>query len=447
MRGSQITYQGEAIDLATFANVIFQHDLKNELTVGITTPSIQLNREMVRAARAGTRSDRASSAADPATRIKVDSVSFLATITEKGLKAIDVTYHLWDQMRESRVPSTEGQIFLSFKLVKSDGESWVLDNLVGLDSLETLLEIEKANEFSYGSVKDRNDEKEPADTATWESVFNETRVRGIFPTLPLSARVSRSENSRKMAVVDMLYRALRMSVSQSLEGIDHVKPLRDIPDRILIVDSQDSVAAGRQRHHISRVDVQDTVNGWVKQITNGQYELKSEDFSDTKLGFLGTLRTKHLVDTRTKTEVSFKDVGVGLSQVLPILEAFERGLHASARIRQMPNLAERTVLVEQPELHLHPRMQADLMDLMVDVASNQNAAVQIVAETHSENLVLRLQKRIREKKIRAQDVSILFADQAEDGSNVIRELAIDDQGDFLDDWPLSFADVRVMDLF
>lgn len=446
-RSSQITYQGEAIDLATFANVVFQHDLKNELTVGITTPSRRLNRENTVGSRAGTRHDRASSALDPANRLKVDSVDFRVTIAENGLKGIEVTYSLWDQLHDGLQEEALRGRNLSFKLLKAEGDTWVLQNLVGHEALEALLEAEKANELIYGTSARAKPAHELADPITWESAFKETRMRGIFPTLPVGARLSPSEHSNKTAVVDMLFRALRLSVSQALDGIDHVKPLRDIPDRILIVDSQDDKTNGRGRSRSSRVDMQDTVNSWVKQITNGQYELKSEDFSDTKLGFLGTLRTKHLIDTRTQTEVSFRDVGVGLSQVLPILESFERALSTSTRFRNIPNFSERTVLIEQPELHLHPRMQADLMDLMIEVASDERSDVQIVAETHSENLVLRLQKRIREKKIHAKDVSILFADQAADGSNSIRELYLDEDGEFVDSWPLSFADVRVLDLF
>jgi predicted ATPase len=92
-------------------------------------------------------------------------------------------------------------------------------------------------------------------------------------------------------------------------------------------------------------------------------------------------------------------------------------------------------------------MQADLMDLMISVAGDSTRAVQILAETHSENMVLRLQKRIREGTVRREDVAIIYADRDLEGNNTLTPLLMDDSGDFLEPWPLSFADVRVQDLF
>jgi predicted ATPase len=168
------------------------------------------------------------------------------------------------------------------------------------------------------------------------------------------------------------------------------------------------------------------------------------EFESQEVGFLGSLRARHLFDTKTQTQVSFRDAGVGLSQVLPIIEALEVAQMGAGRdgISSM-----KTVLIEQPELHLHPRMQADLMDLMISVAGDSARGVQILAETHSENMVLRLQKRIREGTIRPEDVSIIYADRDIEGNNTLTPQLMDDSGDFIEPWPLSFADVRVQDLF
>jgi predicted ATPase len=65
-------------------------------------------------------------------------------------------------------------------------------------------------------------------------------------------------------------------------------------------------------------------------------------------------------------------------------------------------------------------------------------------ETHSENIILRVQRRIRERAIRAQDVSVIFVDKdAKTGQSKAQELILDDNGEFLTAWPESFAVMRL----
>jgi predicted ATPase len=158
---------------------------------------------------------------------------------------------------------------------------------------------------------------------------------------------------------------------------------------------------------------------------------------------MGSLRARLLIEKKTNTQVSFKDVGVGLSQVLPIVEVL---LDNISRIHA-PNRVDRTVLIEQPELHLHPKMQAELMELFIETVTSENNKVQVIAETHSESMILRLQKRIREGSLDPSRVSILYAETSDEGFNTIRELNIDSSGEFTEDWPLSFSDVRVKEIF
>lgn len=137
----------------------------------------------------------------------------------------------------------------------------------------------------------------------------------------------------------------------------------------------------------------------------------------------------------------FDEVGSGLGYVLPVLVALAE--------------CEELSLVQQPELHLHPALQSELGDVVLD-ATRTKRSISIV-ETHSEHLLLRILRRIRETgagrapltelQVRPEEVSVLFFDSQGDGRTVVRRLRIDEDGEFLDRWPGGFFDERDKDLF
>jgi hypothetical protein len=94
------------------------------------------------------------------------------------------------------------------------------------------------------------------------------------------------------------------------------------------------------------------------------------------------LRDLVLIDVRTDTPVSHRDVGIGISQVLPVL------VHCYANEGKL-------VAIEQPEIHLHPALQAELGDVFIESALGERKNT-FLLETHSEHLILRIMRRIRE---------------------------------------------------
>jgi AAA domain, putative AbiEii toxin, Type IV TA system/Protein of unknown function (DUF3696) len=121
-------------------------------------------------------------------------------------------------------------------------------------------------------------------------------------------------------------------------------------------------------------------------------------------------------------------IGVGASQLLPVV-ALVLGADAGA-----------IVLMEQPELHLHPKVQSRLADFLIRARPD----VRLVIETHSENLITRLRLRVAEQQVQPEDISVLFASQkpvdgAEGLYTEFRALSIDELGDF-DFWPQDFFD-------
>ncbi|MCX6927716.1 MAG: AAA family ATPase [Verrucomicrobia bacterium] len=148
-----------------------------------------------------------------------------------------------------------------------------------------------------------------------------------------------------------------------------------------------------------------------------------------------------LMDLRSNTPVAHRDVGIGVSQVLPVL------VHAYADEGKI-------VAIEQPEIHLHPALQAELGDVFIESALGERRNT-FLLETHSEHLILRILRRVREttegklpvgtRPVRPEDVSVLFVEPTNQGS-VIQHLPVTPDGDFGAPWPGGFFAERFQDL-
>jgi predicted ATPase len=114
--------------------------------------------------------------------------------------------------------------------------------------------------------------------------------------------------------------------------------------------------------------------------------------------------------TSNSSEVLLPDVGFGISQVLPVVTLLQYVPEGS------------TVILEQPEIHLHPLAQAGLADILIQAATHRR--VQVILESHSEHLLLRLQRRIAEEVIPADYVKLYFCD-APQGDSTLTPLEVD----------------------
>lgn len=116
------------------------------------------------------------------------------------------------------------------------------------------------------------------------------------------------------------------------------------------------------------------------------------------------------------------DVGFGVSQVLPAL----------VLLYYVPERS--TVLLEQPEIHLHPAVQSGLADVMLNVAKVRD--VQIIVESHSEHLMRRLQRRVAEEQVSSEDVKLYFV-STEEGVARASDLELNKWGE-IENWPENF---------
>ncbi len=149
-----------------------------------------------------------------------------------------------------------------------------------------------------------------------------------------------------------------------------------------------------------------------------------------------------LIDKRTGTPVSHRDVGIGVSQVLPVLVS----AYASNGL---------LVAIEQPEIHLHPALQAELGDVFLQSALGGQGNVFLI-ETHSEHLILRILRRVRETtdvelpeglpRVRPDDIAVLYVQPGREGAEVIH-IPVTPEGEFERPWPEGFFAERARELF
>ena len=152
-------------------------------------------------------------------------------------------------------------------------------------------------------------------------------------------------------------------------------------------------------------------------------------------------REIQLVATRADLPVQTSDIGVGISQLLPVVVA--------ALDSGRPEITA----IEQPELHVHPRLQVELGDLFAEQAGRGRV---FLIETHSEHLLLRIMRRMRETSagalpegapaVRPEDVSVLFVEP--DGpQTLIREMPLNERGELVKVWPGGFFEEDLKEIF
>ena len=124
----------------------------------------------------------------------------------------------------------------------------------------------------------------------------------------------------------------------------------------------------------------------------------------------------------SKAEVALTDVGFGVSQVLPVIVLPYYVPEGS------------TILMEQPEIHLHPAVQSGLADLLLNVAKTRN--LQIIVESHSEHLLRRFQRRVAEDESSSTNLRMYFI-SSDKGVAKADDLNLNEWGE-LENWPKDF---------
>jgi hypothetical protein len=211
---------------------------------------------------------------------------------------------------------------------------------------------------------------------------------------------------------------LQLALEQLFGQLYYLGPLREFPQRHYawkgsepadmgrrgerVVDAM--LAARERKTYISfgrgrkRQTLEQRIAHWLKELG------LIHDFSVEAIAENSSIYQVRVQKSPSSAKVLITDVGFGVSQILPVLVLCYYVPEGSI------------VLLEQPEIHLHPSVQSGLADVFIDAVTNRN--IQIILESHSEHLLRRLQRRIAEKSLEPKDTALYFCEIDKRGSSV-----------------------------
>lgn len=262
-------------------------------------------------------------------------------------------------------------------------------------------------------------------------------------------------------------------VRDALRKLFYIGPLREIPPRNYLPEKSPdasrwaSGAMGWDVLYRAEKGFVDEVNRWLTQEDRLDcgYRVEVERFKEisvedpimfmlsegvgleemeviqTRMDELPTKTKMAIREEATGIELKPQDIGVGISQTLPVI--------VGALF-----IKEGILAVEQPELHIHPALQVALGDLFISQV--QSKSIHFLLETHSEHLMLRFLRRIREKEagdlppgkwpLEPDQLAVYYIEQSEKGIKA-SSIRVDEEGEFVDRWPKGFFSERMKELF
>jgi AAA ATPase domain len=399
-------------------------------------------------------------------------------------------------------PPQEGRAFLTdfnfshplFQQIDDHNLGLVHTELVGIDEApddEDLFDSPLAIEIRELS---RDMAKESATSDSQEFRVNVATMRGALPDLgsllsselrdPDVKKVELESSTPRVCGLEKLLDELLLGpvriTRDYLNAMTYIGPLREIPSRSFRPRRSpdesrwaQGLAAWDLLYLDSKGDLIDAVNGWLgdEDKLGTAYRLEKIRFREIAIpSRMSALFERGLTEDdigelqelysslESRSEIGLRDfnkgilvapsdVGVGISQMIPVV--------VGCVAKSVGFLA-----IEQPELHIHPGMQVGLGDLFIHSIgfpySGISTGKSLLVETHSEHIMLRLLRRIRETSAGqlppgapVMDVAALSVTYVEGGDEGVRfrQLRIDDKGEFRDQWPHGFFEERAEELF
>ena len=232
------------------------------------------------------------------------------------------------------------------------------------------------------------------------------------------------------------------ALENRLDVIKHIPAFRGNPRRSWDRDSKDEIAKSLQQlsaYEIKKLNSALKLLGWKQDFEVDIDAVSGENRRMPRL-------TQHAMTKRQKKKQfeTLIDVGFGFSQLLPI-------------VQNAVSDEVKLYLVEEPEVHLHPSLQGDLIEL---IARNSNACADIpieklaadspigkthtwFIETHSEYMLRRVQKLIAKGVLESNAVAVYFCDIDESEERVVRQIHLGSKGQMLDPWPNDFIETEL----
>jgi len=413
--------------------------------------------------------------------IKTGAVEFEIAWSERHKKAFVRNYRVWinggyigcisssEDGRNTAIKELNSQHPL---LIPTDNDDW-LEREYGEENERRPLEADEYHTDFERTLNQLN--PNPANTAALADIDNAREtfinriapvslacVSGAIPVLNMPVITNLVGQEFDAANEHFSFQVIRQVLSQAfvlpldkllecLQSSIQIGPLRLVPDNDYVpnphpeqVDWVDGSAAWDLLYKDPNSD--DDIKKLLRNTSHwfastdkldAGYQIINQSLAETAnietaTETMGLLSKRHVFfkELRSNILLSANQLGTGISQVLPIVVAAN---YDSVGL----------ISVEQPELHIHPRFQVELADVFLHAREKHTFLI----ETHSECLVLRLLRRIRQstqselpegfKPLGDNDVSIVYLEPSEDGV-VTKRIRIDEDGEFRDRWPQGF---------
>ena len=222
---------------------------------------------------------------------------------------------------------------------------------------------------------------------------------------------------------------ISLAIDSELRALVYLGPLRRQPERDYVWNKAQPGKIGVDgRHAIDALLASATLHRPNNQEHNRTLNsvstwLRKMNLADRlKVHQLGHSNRYEVVIDSQAVSANLRDVGIGISQVLPVLTVAFFAPPGSS------------VVLEEPEIHLHPLAQSLLAELFVEVSRKRN--IQFIVETHSEHLFRRMQTLIARRTIEPEHCAMYFIERDKKGSH-LRHLELDDYGR-VKNWPEQF---------
>lgn len=235
-------------------------------------------------------------------------------------------------------------------------------------------------------------------------------------------------------------------LSSFIRDAQYIGPLRTIPPRGFLYERAGRIAswadglAAWDLLLADRLTLVERTNAWLRKLGSGCQIVVQQlfdggaDAEEISDGHVDKTVRRLLLDTGAGSFVLPSEVGAGVSQLLPVIVAAIEGRGG-------------LMLVEQPEIHVHPAVQVGLGDLFIDGTRREGQRRITLIETHSEHLLLRVMRRMREthdgtvpegvRPVAPADVSVVLVEKDGDRS-ITRKMPLNERGELVKAWPGGF---------
>lgn len=345
----------------------------------------------------------------------------------------------WDAEKERRLQDTtkgRNTTLVFSKAFSTESEVAILE---GAKSLKTQFIKYTIGDMMFG-IERKPDKDSSFDLTVKRGKgedFNFLRIQGRAWELPGPIKTHRFPDQAKTYYQNAdLLSDLEVAYEDLMDRVFYLGPLRDYPRRQYNWSGGSPLDVGVRGESTINAILAASENGNDYQMKKRGRKLPFQEVVALRLKEMGLIHSFSVAEIakgsniyqarvardRRSPEVLLTDVGFGVSQVLP----------AIVLLNYVPKNS--IVVFEQPEIHLHPEVQSNLADTIIEIANTRD--LQVIVESHSEHLLRRLQRRVAEETISADLVKLYFVSQ-ESGEARLMDIGLNEYGE-IENWPEHF---------